>query len=226
MTKSSDGSAVRAMGQQERHSLNLTGFALPVAAAWMGSAFCAALGLAALVLAALGPGEHGTIVALKVTARFSFLLFWLAYAGGAMTTLFGPAFDPLKRRARELGLAFASAHLVHLGLVAWLTYIGAPPSRGTFVLFGIAALWVYLLALFSIPRLQKALGSKGWWFLRVVGLNYIAYAFAVDFLKYQEFGSIKFWIGYAPFAVLSVLGPLLCLAAFMRRVAQDLLRSS
>ena len=111
-------SAVRAMGQQERHSLNLIGFALPVAAVWMGSAFCAALGLAALALAALGPGVHGTIVALQVTARFSFLLFWLAYAAGAMTTLFGPAFEPLKRRGREFGLAFASAHLVHLGLVA------------------------------------------------------------------------------------------------------------
>jgi hypothetical protein len=123
MTKSSDGSAVRAMGQQERHSLNLIGFALPVAAVWMGSAFCAALGLAALALAALGPGEHGTVVALKVTARFSFLLFWLAYAAGAMTTLFGSAFEPLKRRGREFGLAFASAHLAHLGLVVWLTYI-------------------------------------------------------------------------------------------------------
>jgi hypothetical protein len=133
MTKSSGGSAVRAMGQQERHSLNLIGFALPVAAAWMGSAFCAALGLAALTLATLGPGEHGTLVALKVTARFSFLLFWLAYAAGAMTTLFGPAFEPLKRCGREFGLAFASAHLVHLGLVAWLTYIGHAPARGVFL---------------------------------------------------------------------------------------------
>ena len=123
------------MGQQERHSLNLIGFALPVAAVWMGSAFCAALGLAALALAALGPGEHGTVVALKVTARFSFLLFWLAYAAGAMTTLFGSAFEPLKRRGREFGLAFASAHLVHLGLVAWITYIGAAPARGVISLF-------------------------------------------------------------------------------------------
>ena len=219
MTKSSDGSAVRAMGQQERHSLNLIGFALPVAAVWMGSAFCAALGLAALALAALGPGEHGTIVALKVTARFSFLLFWLAYAAGAMTTLFGPAFEPLKRRGREFGLAFASAHLVHLGLVAWLTYIGDAPSRGVFLFFGVAALWTYLLALFSIPRLQKALGSKGWWFLRVVGLNYIAYAFAKDFLGYPQFGSFKYSVGYLPFAALSVAGPLLCLAAFVQRAA-------
>jgi hypothetical protein len=207
------------MGQQERHSLNMIGFALPVAAVWMGSAFCVALGLASLTLAALGPGVHGTIVALQVTARFSFLLFWLAYAAAAMTTLFGPAFEPLKRRGREFGLAFASAHLVHLGLVGWVTYIGAAPSRGTFLFFGVAVLWTYLLALLSIPRLQKALGSKGWWFLRVVGLNYIAFAFAKDFLGDPQFGSFMYLAGYLPFAALSVVGPLLCLAAFVQRAA-------
>jgi hypothetical protein len=139
----------------------------------MGSAFCAALGLAALVPAALGAGERGTDVALQMTARLSFLLFWPAYAAGAMTALFGQAFEPFKRRAREFGLAFASAHVVHIALVAWLIQIGAAPGRGTFVFFGVAVLWTYLLALFSIPRLQQALGSKGWWFLRLVGLNYI-----------------------------------------------------
>jgi hypothetical protein len=197
----------------------MIGFALPVAAVWMGSAFCVALGLASLTLAALGPGVHGTIVALQVTARFSFLLFWLAYAAAAMTTLFGPAFEPLKRRGREFGLAFASAHLVHLGLVGWVTYIGAAPSRGTFLFFGVAVLWTYLLALLSIPRLQKALGSKGWWFLRVVGLNYIAFAFAKDFLGDPQFGSFMYLAGYLPFAALSVVGPLLCLAAFVQRAA-------
>jgi len=45
------------------------------------------------------------------------------YAGGAMTALFGPAFEPFKKRAREFGLAFASAHLVHIALVAWLDQI-------------------------------------------------------------------------------------------------------
>lgn len=130
-----------------------------------------ALGFAALVLEALGSGVHGTTVALQVTARFSFLLFWPAYTAGAITTLFGPTFEPVKRRGREFGLAFASAHLVHLGFVAWLSYIGAAPALGVFLFFGVAALWTNLVALFSIPRLQKALGSKGWWVLRVVGLN-------------------------------------------------------
>src|ERR1700733_7803317 len=162
---------------QEMHSPNTVTSARPNAAVWMASAFCAAFGLAAVVLAAFGTEERGTDVALQVTARLSFLLFWPAYAAGAMTVLFGPAFEPLKRRAGEFGLAFASAHLVHLALVAWLTHIGAPPPLGTFVIFGVAVFWTYLLALFSITRLQQTLGSWGWWCLRVIGLNYIAYAF-------------------------------------------------
>ena len=191
-------------------------------AALMGCAFCAALGLAGVVLVALGPGERGTIVALQATARLSFLLFWPAYAGGALTTLFGPAFKGLKQRAREFGLAFASAHLVHLTLVAWLTHIGAAPPLGAFVFFGIAVLWTYLLALFSIGHLQRILGSKGWWLLRVIGLNYIAYAFAVDFFSASPVVSLKYLIGYLPFSVLSAVGPMLCLAAFTQRTAQAL----
>jgi hypothetical protein len=193
--------------------------ARPNAAVWMASAFCAEFGLAALVLAVWGTGERGTDIALQVTARFSFLLFWPAYVAGAATALFGPVFEPFKRRAREFGLSFASAHLVHLALVAWLIYIGHAPPREVFVFFGVAVLWTYLLALFSIARLQHALGSWGWWLLRLVALNYIAYAFAVDFSRYPQLGSVKYLVGYAPFAVLSVVGPLLCLAAFMRRLA-------
>jgi hypothetical protein len=48
-----------------------------------------------------------------VTVRFSFLLFWPAYAGSALWALFGQTFLPLKRRGREFGLAFASVHRPH-----------------------------------------------------------------------------------------------------------------
>ncbi|HXA90245.1 MAG TPA: hypothetical protein VNW96_17090, partial [Mycobacterium sp.] len=46
---------------------------------WMGSAFAANAVLAAIVLAVFGAGKLGTGHALQITARFSFLLFWLAY---------------------------------------------------------------------------------------------------------------------------------------------------
>jgi hypothetical protein len=43
------------------------------AALWMGSAFGAALILAAVVIVVLGTGERGTKAALAATARLSFL---------------------------------------------------------------------------------------------------------------------------------------------------------
>src|SRR3954451_20057817 len=84
---------------------------------WMSAAFGTAFGLAAITLAISGTGTTGLTRALRVTARFSFLLFWLGYTGGALKTLFGPSFQPIAWRGRDFGLAFAAAHLVHIGLV-------------------------------------------------------------------------------------------------------------
>jgi hypothetical protein len=197
-----------------------------IAALWMGSAFCAAVALAAGVLVAFGSEERGVHAALAAVARLMFLLFWLAYSGSALASLLGSRFQPLKRRAREFGLAFSSALLVHLGLVAWLCLIGAAPGVGTFVFFGIAAAWVYLLALFSIDGLRQALGPKSWWLLRVVGMNYVAYAFAVDFLKTPLHGGVRHVVEYLPFAVLAVAGPVLQLAALAQRVGRRWRESS
>src|ERR1700760_4465178 len=93
----------------------------------MSAAFGTAVVLAAVTLAISGIGTTGLHRALRVTARFSFLLFWLAYAGGALKTLFGSAFQPIAWRGRDLGLAFAAAHLVHIGLVVWLYRIATQP---------------------------------------------------------------------------------------------------
>jgi hypothetical protein len=182
----------------------------------MGAAFCAAFGLAAVMLALVGIGPRGIHAGLLATARLAFLLFWPAYAGPALAALFGPVFQPLRQHARALGLAFAAALLVHLGLVAWLCLIGAAPARATFVVFGIAAAATYLLALLSIDGLWRALGARAWGILRSVAMNYVAWAFAVDFLNNPLHGGLRHVVGYLPFAVLAVVGPVLRLAAWLR----------
>jgi hypothetical protein len=178
----------------------------------MIAAFCTALASTVVVFAILGTGETGTLEALAVSARISFFFFWLAYAGSPLARLFGPAFQPLRQRGRELGLAFASAHLVHVGLLLWLYAIGAPPPIGTFYFFGVGLVFLYLLALLSVDRLRQAIGGKAWWLLRTVGMNYIALAFAVDFLRHPT-ASLSYGVKYLPFAVLSVAGPILSLLA-------------
>jgi hypothetical protein len=181
---------------------------------WMGSALAANAVLAAIVLAVFGPGKLGTGHALQITARFSFLLFWLAYASGGLALVIRPAAEFLRRHGRDFGLAFAAAHLVHLGLVVWLCWIGATPGMGVFVFFVPPAVVLYLLALFSIPTLQHRLGRPLWTILRTVGMTYIAYAFATDFFSAPFGGGKTYVLMYAPFVILSVAGPVLCALSF------------
>src|SRR5437868_11069219 len=116
---------------------------------WMGGAFGVAAAIAAVVLVLQGADNKGTRLALELTARWSFLLFWLAYAGNAVAGLFG--IQALAGRGREFGLAFASAHLVHVGLVIWLGILlgRVPLSGGLLLFFLIALLCTYLLAALS-----------------------------------------------------------------------------
>jgi hypothetical protein len=168
-----------------------------------------------------GPGERVSM-ALRATARWSFLLFWLASAGPALTTLFGSRFLPLARRARDFGLAFASAHLAHLGVVAWIYATSViVPLRSTLIFFGIAVFWTYLLAILSWNNLSARLNPRVWRIVRTVGVEYIAFAFWTDFAM-QTFadGIVNFFI-YLPFVALAVAGPPLRLAAALKRLSES-----
>ena len=123
--------------------------------------FLIALALAAVMLAIFGVGDRGTAIALRATARWSFLLFWLAYAGSAMAKLLAGRLNRLAAHSRDFGLAFASAQLIHVGLVLWLIYLSADPGGTMLVWAGIAC--TYLLALLSWQRLRDALGPRLWW---------------------------------------------------------------
>ncbi len=189
---------------------------------WMGAAFAAALAITAITLALHGIDNKATRLALELTARFSFVLFWLAYAGGAIATLF--RIDALAGRGREFGLAFAAAHLVHIGLVIWLgVLMGKVPLSGGLLLFFLIGLaFTYLLAFLSFGG-AKALGPL-WKPLRFIGMNYILIAFARDFIlpalypKPTQY-NVAHFVAYAPFAAACIAGPLLVLAVTMRQRA-------
>src|ERR1043165_4357328 len=123
----------------------------------MGTAFGIALATVVIVLALNGTGEKSTRLALELTARWSFLLFLLAYAGNALAAFTG--WTAMSGRAREFGLSFASAHLVHVGLVIWLGVIlGRVPLSGGLLLFFLVGLFfTYLMAALSFGGV-KALG--------------------------------------------------------------------
>ena len=179
----------------------------------MAAAFCASLSAA---LAALAMSRHKDITAaLAMSARVAFIFFWPAYVGGALTSLFGSVFLPLKEHARELGLAFAAAILVHLGFVVRLCLVGPVPSPETFVVFGTAALFALLLAVLSISRVRGLLPRRFWPPIRFVAMNYIALAFLMDFRR-VPLDDLRQTLAYLPFATLAVLGPALRFAAWAR----------
>ena len=186
------GSTVRASGHPN------------IVALWMGGSFLIAVALAAVLLVIFGTGSPGTDVALRVTARWSFLLFWFAYAGSAMTKLFGPGLAGLARSGRELGLAFASAQSVHIGLVLW-RFHGL--GRGM-VFFWVGTFCTYLLALFSLPTLRDRLAPRLWRTFRTIALEYIALVFFADFIVFpiMDNGLNKYPLTYLPFALMVVSG--------------------
>src|SRR6201985_351960 len=188
---------------------------------WMIGAFGGGLALAGAVLAHYGTGLVGIGQAVRYTARWSFLFFWLSYTGGAMAILFGPAFAGLARRARALGLAFATALQVHIGLVVWLgVVIGQIPLQGGIFLFFLIALFcTYLLALLSFGIGTRNLGRL-WRPLLFLATTYITIAFGRAFLLGALYLDVRHWllfVEYVPFALFSLIAIPLRLAAFLRQ---------
>jgi hypothetical protein len=182
---------------------------------WAAGAFAAAVALAVGVIVRRGADGDGIVMALRLTARWSYLWFWPAYAGGALAALFSPLFRPVAQRARVFGLAFAAALMVHAGLVAWLYHIAAhPPAKGTLLFFGMALLFTCLLALLSVPRLAQLLTPKHLQMLRTLGTEYIALAFLVDFAQNPFDGSFVKLLAYLPFQILAAAGLLLRIVVY------------
>jgi hypothetical protein len=185
---------------------------------WMFVAFCVALALAIATLAVFGANATGIVIALRITARFSFLLFFLAYVGGSAFALFGSKFAFLALRQPQFGLSFAAAHLIHIGLALWLYAISAqkPLSDFATLKFSIGIVFIYVLALYSVDRIRKLINPKLWRFIRLVGINYIAYLFFGDFTRPLS-GGIQQSIAYLPFAVLTAFAVVLRVTAWALR---------
>jgi hypothetical protein len=184
----------------------------------MCAAFCGALGLGTVVLVTMGTGEKGTGIALHLTGRLSFLLFWPAYAGAAMATLCGPRLKILDRHRRNFGLAYAAAHLVHVGLVAHLISMSNRPFiEAIMPFFAVGVVWTYMLALFSWERLSRLFSPSFSQALRNIGLEYLALVFFADLVLLPIRGHTNHPVEYLPFSILAIVGPLIRVAAAIRR---------
>jgi hypothetical protein len=191
-------------------------------AVWMYGAFCASLGLTVAVLAVSGTDRPSMIMALRLTARLSFVFFWPAYVGRAIAIQFGGRFGVFARHGREFGLAYASAQLVHFGLVVWSIRISHRTAvEGVMPFFAIGIVWTYVLALFSVDRIRNALGPGFSRILHTIGLEYIALVFFTDFVLAPSREVMENPIAYLPFSILIIVGFILRMTAIFLRPGRE-----
>jgi hypothetical protein len=191
----------------------------------VGLAFVLAVVAAASTLILRGAQSEGVSLGLVVTARIAFVFFWPCYVAGALVNLLGPVFLPLRRMARDLGLAFAAVEVVHIALVVRLCVIGDTPSLATFELFGTAAIFVLIITCLSFDFARRHLSEQAIRGTRWLGMNLIAYAFYADFWRDPLSGTPKHMLEYLPFAALSVAGPALRLLAWAKYMDRTLRHS-
>jgi hypothetical protein len=185
----------------------------------MGFAGASTLAAAVIALLLRGIDEQGVGFANVSAARVAFIFFWLAYVSGSLAALLGTRFVALARHRREFGLAFAAALFVHLILVGWLFRIAAqqPLSDAWIAYFAIGAVCVYALALGSARQFRDITTTRAWRLFSAIALNYVAFLFFRDFVLLPLLDGTRIPLSGLPFAVLSVAGPLLRLAAGLRR---------
>jgi len=133
--------------------------------------------------------------------------------------LFGPRFGILARHGRDFGLAYASAQLVHVGVVAHLVSIsGRAIVASIMPFFAVGVVWTYVLALSSLGRLSNVFSSSFCRILRNIGLEYLALVFFADLVLLPIGDHTNRPFEYLPFSILIIVGPVLRMAAMVGRL--------
>ena len=162
--------------------------------------FCAAAALGAALAALYGhssgsaPDERWQLAA-RYTARFSFSIFLPVFVASAWNRLApGRVSRFLVRRRRALGLAFATAHTVHLvALVTYNVVAGTRPDVATLVGGGGAYLILFAMAATSNDASVRRLG-RNWLRLHKLGVYWLWFVFALSYAG-RTFGGNP---GFAP----------------------------
>ena len=146
--------------------------------------FIAALatGLLASVafFSAVGVTDDNLRIALRLTARTSFVILLLVFVARPAHQLFVKPFTSrLLRRRRLLGIAFAGMHTAHLFLIFYRLNISEDFALAAKNIPG-AFVYLLILAMFvtSFNSTTRMLGPRNWKILHTTGLYVIFIAFA------------------------------------------------
>lgn len=126
--------------------------------------------------------------AIRFTARVSVTMFLLAFTASSTFQLWPNAFTRWQRQNRRyFGLSFALSHFTHLGWILTLRAIAPAELAGTTVLTwllgGLAYVFIAAMTATSFDRTARALGPKAWMLLHTIGAYYVWLIFANSFIS-------------------------------------------
>jgi methionine sulfoxide reductase heme-binding subunit len=121
----------------------------------------------------------------RYTARFSFLIFVIVFASGALAALFpSDTTRWLRRNRRYTGLSFALAHFLHLiAIIGLFVTIEEMPELVAIIGGGGAYVFIALMAMTSNDWSVRKLGPKIWGRLHRVGVWYVWAIFMNSYLS-------------------------------------------
>lgn len=142
-------------------------------------------GAAALVYGLAADDSDGLRGVIRLTARSSLTLFLMTFAASALAQL-APS-EParwLRRNRRQLGLAFALSHGIHLVAIVLLArrdplLFWHLTDIGNIVSGGLAYLFIAAMAATSFDRSAAWIGARAWRLLHWTGAHYIWISFVV-----------------------------------------------
>jgi DMSO/TMAO reductase YedYZ heme-binding membrane subunit len=187
-------------------------------------AFCATAAIGATLVALFGysmgaaPDERWLLAA-RYTARLSFPIFVLVFVSSSWNRLAPIRVSRfLVRRRRALGLAFATAHTIHLGaLVTANVVAGKRPDAVTLLVGGGAYLVMFAMVATSTDAAVRRLG-RNWLRLHKLGIYWLWFVFTFSYAG-RTFGNQP---EFAPFFGLALAALALRIAAArVRRPHRD-----
>lgn len=145
----------------------------------VGWAALAAVGGSAMILTTYGTDAEGTGVALRYTARTSFLCYMAAFAAAPLAAVMKTSFTRwLRANRRYFGVGFAASHTVHLAAILHLAYLKPGIyDATTLILGGLGYVFLAAMAATSFNSTTRMLGPKAWKALHKTGMYYLGFIF-------------------------------------------------
>jgi DMSO/TMAO reductase YedYZ heme-binding membrane subunit len=176
-----------------------------------------AIAVVVVSVSSAGAAEDGWRLAARYTARFSFFCFLPVYVASAWRRLAPSRVSRwLLSDRRSLGLAFATAHTVHLAaLVTFSAMAGQALQLPQLIGGGGAYGMMFAMAATSNDASVRRLGPRNWKRLHRVGVHWLWFVFAFTYAGRIASGRPQF----IPMLALAVLALALRIAARSRAAA-------